>query len=388
MEKSVYKTLNLSFNTSHTHKRSLFLRKTQFGNIAAHGSVVSAYCYENQIPDFVRKEITQRYGSIFSSLEKLHLSGNSSNVSTFVAKKDGQILALLLFKRVGNSIQVLNQVITLTQEDINYFASYVFKTFTGIDAISLIAVHTDLQHLSFPFQRFNYSEDIVVTLPANPKEYLSSLGKSTRHNLNYYRNKLNRDFPPFTFTVYEKQAITAFHIRAVLDLSKQRIEGKGKSFGFSEQEQEHLFQLAQVDGLVGLIEIDGKVCAGSICYRAGDNYCLEVISHDPRFNEYRLGTLCCYLTIAECIDKGAKEFHFLWGEYDYKYRFLGQQRKLDNIAIYRSRWHMARKWKLVLRMQFNGAIRSAKNWKNNPDRGRTAARAMVHGALSFLRKPL
>lgn len=353
---------------------------------AEDASKTQFYCYDNEIPDFVEGKIEQQYGTIFSSLKKLRLSGEVDNASTYIAIKEGKITAILLFKQIKNRVHVVNQVLSLSEEDIQSFTSYIFRTFKGVASISFTAIHTDLQQLGFPFQRVNQSENIVVSLPSSIKEYSSSLGKSTRHNLNYYRNKLNREFPPFTFTVYENEAITASQIRAVMDLSKVRIEGKGKAFGFTEQEQEHLIQLAESAGLVGVLTIDGKICAGSICYRAGDNFSLEVIAHDPAFNEYRLGTLCCYLTISECIARNAKEFHFLWGEYDYKYRFLGQQRKLDNLVIYRSAWQMMLAPRLALDMMLRNAIRNAKLWKNNPERKKSFIEVKVIQALTWLTK--
>lgn len=345
-----------------------------------------SYCYKNEIPSFVEAEIERLYGTIFSSLKKLSITGNTSNASTYVAVKDSRITTIFLYRQIKNQIQVLNQVLNLQEGDIECFASYMFKTFKDVHAISFVAVYATVQRMSFPFQQFNQIENIIVSLPSSTNEYWSSLGKSTRHNLNYYRNKLKREFPSFSFTLYENDAITATQIRTVLNLSKVRIKEKGKTFGIDEQEEEHLILLAKTAGLVGLIEIDGKICAGSICYRAGENFCLEVIAHDPAFNEYRLGTLCCYLTISECIARGAKEFHFLWGEYDYKYRFLGKQRKLDNIAVYRSHWHMIKNWRLALRMMFDGAVRNAKLWKNNPERKKGAIELIGLQALAWTKK--
>jgi hypothetical protein len=46
--------------------------------------------------------------------------------------------------------------------------------------------------------------------------------------------------------------------------------------------------------------------------------------------------LCCYLGICECISRGGNEYHFLWGQYEYKYRLLGAQRDFARLTIYRS----------------------------------------------------
>ncbi|MES2932321.1 MAG: hypothetical protein V4805_02375, partial [Pseudomonadota bacterium] len=52
---------------------------------------------------------------------------------------------------------------------------------------------------------------------------------------------------------------------------------------------------------------------------------------------YRLGMLYRYLTISECIKQNGSECHFLWGRQEYKFSFLGVQRDLHELVIYRSR---------------------------------------------------
>ncbi len=76
----------------------------------------------------------------------------------------------------------------------------------------------------------------------------------------------------------------------------------------------------------------------------------------------------------------------MWGEYDYKYRFLGKQRKLNNIAIYRTRWHMVYTWKLALHMRVHGAIRHAKLWKNDPERKKGPIEIKALQVLTWIAK--
>src|SRR5207245_3753907 len=121
-------------------------------------------------------------------------------------------------------------------------------------------------------------------------------------------------------------------------------------------------------GLVGVATVDGRVCAGVICSRSAANYFMHVIAHDPTYDEYRLGKLCCYLTICECINRGGKEFHFLWGRYEYKYRLLGVQRDLDHLTVYRSRAQFLLNGNLVLKNAYKGYGRQAKRWLLDPKR--------------------
>jgi hypothetical protein len=324
-------------------------------------------CYENRIPDFVESELMRLYGSSFSSLKRLHVWGEDKDVNTYVVKENGVVKTILLFRIEQDKVYVLNQVFTLEEPEADRFSQYVFATYLFVKVILFKAVHTDLEKLSFPFHRYNLSENIVASLPSSSEEYWSSLGKSTRQNISRYRNKLSREMPPYVFKVYENEEIQEEHFRRLIDLSRARLNEKNKVLGWSEEEIEKLIRLAKLSGLMGVIILDGSISAGVVCYKAGHNYCLEVIAHDPALNEYRLGRLCCFLTISACIERGAKEFHFLWGAYEYKYHFLGVQRNLDRIVVYRSALQRILHGRLALESASQDIVRKMKLWIHSDD---------------------
>lgn len=330
---------------------------------------ITLYCYHNHIPLFLEAEMDRLYGNIFSSMKRLHIAcGDNLNTSAYLVEKGDALIAAFLFRQCEGEVEVLNEVINIAAEEISRFSMFIFTSFRSVNVIKFHAIETRIQSIPFPYQQVNYSENIVVPLPSSEKQYWSSLGKSMRHNIKYYRNKLNRDFPPFSYDVYEKGEINDHQFKEIIKLSKARIEGKGKTHDLNMNELEGLIKLAKVCGLMGVLTIGGKVCAGAICHRVGDNYFLEVIAHDPAYNDYRLGTLCCYLTICAAIARGGKEYHFLWGQYDYKYRFLGVQRDLGDVLVYRSRAQVLINGGLAIRTAFQGCVRSAKLWLNEEQR--------------------
>jgi len=145
-------------------------------------------------------------------------------------------------------------------------------------------------------------------------------------------------------------------------LNRLRMASKGKESTNDDDTAQRIVQLAGECGLVGAILLDGRICAGSINYCVGTNYFLETLAHDPAYDDYRLGTLCCFLTICECIARGGNEYHFLWGQDEYKTRLLGVQRDLDDLVIYRSHWHMLLCGKLALQSIANGGKRHLRIW--------------------------
>jgi CelD/BcsL family acetyltransferase involved in cellulose biosynthesis len=347
---------------------------------------ITVSCYENDIPPFIDFVMERLYGSIFSSMKHLRIYDTlDADTHTYVVRSGMKIQTVLLFRREGRRIQVLNEVIALSQDQIADFAKYVFSRFGSVGVICCKAIRTDLRDIGLPFQRFNSVEDIVVTLPATTQEYLASLGKNTRRNIKRYGDKLMRAFPSCTYQVYENADVNEQDVLDIIELNRARMAEKNKVSLIDEVEAKRLVRLAQKCGLVGVTRIDGKVAAGAISFHAGDNFFLSVIAHDPAYDEFWMGILCCYHTICECIARGAKEFHFLWGRYDYKFTLLGVQRDLDNVAVYRSRLAMMRNAGVAGRMAFNGYKRRLSQRMRDAAHEDSAVSRFAVGALNRFR---
>ena len=110
------------------------------------------------------------------------------------------------------------------------------------------------------------------------------------------------------------------------------------------------------------LKIDAQIAAVAICLRAGANWHLVTLAHDSALNAYRLDTLCCYLAMEECVKRGGREFHFLGGQCERMYRFLGRERKLYDLAIYRSRSKLALQPLAALEAWSQQLHKRAKQW--------------------------
>ena len=319
-------------------------------------------CYENDVPAFIEAEMARLYASLYSSLVQFRIYGDGRDTSTYIVRKGGKIVTVLLFQQDGGKVRVVNEVIKIDEEDISRFAAYIFANVESATVIFFKSIQTDLQKIPFPHQRFNHLEDIVLTMPQTAEDYVASLGKNTRRNIKRYTKKLREAFPSFYYDVSEKDEVDEQTIRDIVNLNRARMADKNKVSAIDEEETERIILLTKECGLVGVARIDGRVCAGGISFRVGSNYFLSVIAHDPAYDDYWLGILCCYLTICECIARGGKEFHFLWGEYEYKYTLLGVKRDLDKLAIYRSHAQMLLNGDMALSLVFHGYARQARLW--------------------------
>lgn len=317
--------------------------------------------YENAVPPFVGPELESLYEHVFSSLAQFRIySGINDCTHTYVARQGGKAMAVLLFRCEGRRATVLNEQIALTSSAIDMFVRYVFDRFRAIDTIVFPAIRSEARHLAFPNQEFYRTEDIVLQLPATAEDYLASLGKATRKNMKYHGNRLRRNYPGLEFRVFVDSAIPDQHVRDIIELNRARMAIKNKSSDIDAEETDRLVRLVRRSGLVSAMLLDGRVVAGTVCSRVGSNYFMHINAHDPMYDDARLGKLCCFMTINDCIARRGKEFHFMWGRFDYKYLFLGKQQDFNELVIYRSIGRLLLHGGSALRTAFNGYGRE---WK-------------------------
>ncbi|HEY0846937.1 MAG TPA: GNAT family N-acetyltransferase [Noviherbaspirillum sp.] len=345
--------------------------------------------YENAVPSFVEPALETLYEHVFSSMPQFRIyNGIDGNTHTYVARDRGRTTAVLLFRCEGRHIKVLNEQIAMTSTAIERFAGHVFEKYGNADTITFPAIRSDTRKLALPCQEFYRTEDIVLRLPATPDDYLARLGKATRKNMKYHGNRLRRNFPDIQYRLYLDGEIAGEHVRNIIELNRARMATKNKSSDIDDAESERLVRLVQQSGLVSVMMHGGRVVAGTVCSRVGANYFMHINAHDPAYDDARLGKLCCFQTINDCIARGGKEFHFMWGRFEYKYLLLGVQQDFNELVIYRSRAHLLLNGRSALRTAINGYRRE---WKfrlldlaDHPENGNLGARAVAR-LLNHLR---
>jgi hypothetical protein len=337
--------------------------------------------FENEVPSYVERELDRLYGNLYSSIYKIRAHVDMSDVSTYVVYENGDIVTVFLFRMQNGQVQLLNEVIEISEEELKRFITTIFDRFPHVNSVSCVAIKTDLEAMSYPYQRTNYLEDIIVTLPDTVDEYLASLKKNTRRNIKRYSNRLLTNLPSFQFDIHVKDDISDQDIRDIIKLNHARMSGKNNTSALDEEETEKMIRLVRECGMICVARNEGEVCAGAISFRVGNNYFLKVLAHDSRYNDYSLGILCCYHIICECIKRGGREFHFLWGRYDYKYTLLGVQRDLDYLAVYRSRLHFIMDLHNVTVIALKGYLRKAKLWAQETRKKDGAIPALVGWCL-------
>lgn len=345
--------------------------------------------YESTVPPFVGPELESLYEHVFSSLAQFRIySGIDDSTHTYVARRRGKAVTVLLFRSEGRRATVLNEQIALPSSAIDMFTRYIFERFHTIDTVVFPAIRSEDRRLAFPSQEFYRTEDIVLKLPPTPDDYLASLGKATRKNMKYHGNRLRRNYPGLEFRVFVDSAIPDQHVRDIIELNRARMAIKNKSSDIDAAETDRLVRLVRRNGLVSAMLLDGRVVAGTVCSRVGGNYFMHINAHDPMYDDARLGKLCCFMTINDCIARRGNEFHFMWGRFEYKYLFLGKQQDFNELVIYRSIGRLLLHGGSALRTAFSGYGRE---WKfrlldlaDHPENGNRIERA-VSRLLNHLR---
>lgn len=304
--------------------------------------------------------LARLYGNLYASLPHFALDHDLASCYAYAVHQDSRLRVLLVFVLQDRQAQVLNEVVALDGAELDAFADYVFRHFPAIQAVSLRAVQVARWPARHLCQHYNYLEDTVIALPTSEADYHACLGKNSRRNLRRYHSALMQDHPDAVFELAAPDDSEAVH--AIVALNRARMAGKHKQSALDAEEARRIALLAGEGAVIGVVRIGGRICAGGVACTVGGNYFLLVLAHDPAYDEYSLGFWCCYRTIAACIERGAGEFHFLWGRYYYKRALLGQERDLDRVLLYRSPWAMLRQAPLALAAWRHSLRRRAMLW--------------------------
>lgn len=293
--------------------------------------------YYESVPAFIVPELDRLYCHINCSFSHFRFRRRAEQACTYVASRNGRIVAIFVHTREQQAVQVLNEMVALDAHDIEQFARYIFGRFAAVARISFSVIGKALGRLPYPTRRHGGSEDIVTPLPAGADAYFSSLSSKTRQNLKQRSKTLARDYPRLQFQHFHDGDIDPAHVQALVDLKRRQFRQKGLACGIDAEEAAWIAEQAQSGGLATIALLDGRVCGGSVSLRIGQAYFATLAVYDGEFARYGLGMLCCYLTIREKIGRGAARTHLGWGRNEYKFKLLGVRHDMANLDVYRSR---------------------------------------------------
>lgn len=355
---------------------------------------IVAEIHEHQVPAFAVEALDSLYGSLYASYAHLRLcEADMVMPHTWLGYQRGKIAGVLLFRMESDRVLVLTEMFQLDAAIAASFCRTLLARYRKPHAIVFNAIGMDAPKalFSFPCQYFAFSENYVIDLPDSVGAYHRLLGKSTRKTLAGYGNRLRRDYPEFKWTACDAAELPLQEQHALvvqLQAFKQAsMAARGKRAQIDVQDTARMLTMASQSGLFGLGMVNGKLCAGSLACRIGDNYVMLLCAVDPVLSAHRLGLLSCYWAICDCIQRSGRQCHLLWGRYQYKEQLLAKPQVLYQLKIYRSRWHMMRNPGAVVRMALKGWRYRLRSWMLNelPQRQDVPSRWLMSGIAGLRR---
>ncbi len=348
--------------------------------------VLSVEYHDKVVPAHVEQVLHTLYGNLHSSMPHFRVYGGLEDASTFILRTNQEIVAVFLFSMEDNKIRVLNEGMEVDELAIMQFANFIFQRYKSVDLISFNGIAHSLKRLDFPFVQCFCTDDSVVSLPNSIDAYLQSLGKSTRKNIKQYLNRLQRDYPSFDFSVHDGRTVDEQLIRKIISLNRIRFDKKGKVSAITPMDEDRIIQMIRACGIVGCISIDGEPAGGSLVYCIGQHYHSWLKAHDPVYDDYRLGLISSFLMIGECIRRGGKTYHLMWGREPHKALLNSELRNFFNVTVYRNHAAALRNCGTLFRHIYQHNLRQGKIWLLEMERSSGTFSYPLKAGLKGVRK--
>jgi CelD/BcsL family acetyltransferase involved in cellulose biosynthesis len=178
----------------------------------------------------------------------------------------------------------------------------------------------------------------IIALPSTWDQYLSSLSKKQRHEVRRKLRKANREaeirwhYADDAATLDDEvEDFFSLHIKSATD----------KEAFMDERMQQFFHRMARAMFDRGWLKlafllINGAKAATMFCFDYQDALLVYNSGYDPQLHpSLSSGIVLLSYCIQDAIDEGLKEFDFLRGEEEYKYRFGGVGTEVRNLRIAR-----------------------------------------------------
>lgn len=249
--------------------------------------------------------------------------------------------------RIAGSVAVIHGVLFSAEAEL--FSAVADTIFAMYPAVSVIKSDASFPTLGERSSRLvaarTKNVDYLLQLPGDLESYDRQRDKEFITRLKYKVRRFFRQFPEADFRIFEGQDISEDIVHKIVELNRERTARKGGQRCIDASYEARILQLAQRQGVAGVLFNNREVCAGTILYRWGDSVILEVVAHSHLYDKHSPGLICIYLGIGHFIRTGIRSYHFLWGDSDYKTEFGALPETLVGHLILRS-W---KSWRLAVR---------------------------------------
>lgn len=343
-----------------------------------------AMIYPDCIPPFAERSLERLYGSLYASMPQLRCD-RLDRINTYAAWRGSQLSALLLYRLDGSRISVINEGMGVSTEELNRFAAALFERHANASVISFYALAVDKERLDYPSIRMPVTEDILIDLPGSGQDYLSQLSKSSRKSIKQHLSRAQRDLADFDHAVLTGNEISDDLVDQVIAFNHRRMASKQRRSAIDAEARSHLLHLLRHRGWVGVVRSEGRICAGTLACRLGDDVYSLVNAHDPDLDAYSLGNVSRHLLINASIHAGVRRFHMMGGQLSTKRHAMARRHVLCELRLYRSWRSVVRDTLGLLRLSRASLMYRLRTWLEDLPNSRSGYDTLTN-ILLFLQK--
>ena len=295
--------------------------------------MISIECFKG-LPIEYESFLIEKYDSFITTCRYIEVYYPTYDINYMLVYKNNNLIEILVFGNKGNASTCFNSLVDIEQNIVTEFTQKIFEIYPFIKKIEIVASYKNY-FLNKSFLIYK-SDDHILDLPSTIDEYYMGLGRSTRDNIRKYKVRLLRDYPQVKYVYKFGVEIEKYIIDKIIQLHYDRMKRKGIIYKIDNTRNNNYYKYSQHYGCVTYLEIDGVIVAGCISTVLNKGIFAHVIAHDNNFSKYNVGEVCMFYLIQTSIEKRMKIFHFLWGENEYKKRFMAKPHLLFSYYIYRT----------------------------------------------------
>ena len=280
------------------------------------------------------KFLVERYDSYILTCRRIEIFSKPADINHMLIYDDNLLVEIIIYEINAQSATCLNSLTYIKQDNFKLFADTLFNKYPTLKKIDFPSSYNIYSlDRSIIYLRSN---DFVIDLPTTIEEYIQNLGSSTRANYKKHKNKFLRECPQANFVKKDGADIEEHIISKIIELNFERIKFKKEVPHTNHTHLQNIYEYTKHYGKVTYIEVDGIIIAGCIAFMANKSIYSNFLAHDNNYSQYNPGQLCMVYLIQESIESGFSKLHLLWGETDYKTRFLAKPHQMFSYYIYRN----------------------------------------------------
>ena len=283
--------------------------------------------------------------------------GNGRGMAGFYIRTPEGVMGIASLASQGDTVSLLGNRDTFDYNDFVIRPGYERQFFSTLlscieeqgykvlEAFSLMETSPTLVHLPELARQQGYSVEITeedvapgVALPNTWEEYLSSLSRKNRHELQRKFRRLESVENWHWYCLTDAEQVTE---RFDDFLALMRQSRKEKAGYMTPQREEFFHRIAQRTAQLGVLrlfflELEGRPVATTLCFDYGSSRLLYSSGYNPDYSYYSVGLLLYALCLRDAIEKGKGYFDFLRGSEQYKYNLGGEDHTLYQMVVRRS----------------------------------------------------